>query len=228
MKPALILTLLAILTLPLMGDSPKGTVPRSTAKKYAAHAEAGGAALGATLLTSKEVHNAFSTDLTQCCLVVKVALYPGKDKSLDVSPDDFILRLAGTETVVKSSSARLLAAQLQKKNTDSVGVHPVGDVHVGYESGVDPLTGQHVHGVGYGVGVGVGVGVGQDPAAAPASTDRDRDVMELELTEKALPEGTVSAPVAGYLYFSLPKDNKKAAHQLEYTLNGQKVSLKLD
>lgn len=226
MKAALILTLLAILTLPLMADAPKGVVPRSTAGKYAAHAEAGGAALGATLLTSKDVHKAFSTDLTQCCLVVEVALYPGKDKSLDVSPDDFILRLAGTETAVKPSSATLLAWQLQKKNADSAGVHPVGEVHVGYESGTDPLTGQRVHGVE--AGGGVGIAVGGDPAAAQASTDRDRNVMELELTEKALPEGTVSAPVAGYLYFSLPKDNKKAGHQLEYTLNGQKVSLKLN
>jgi hypothetical protein len=74
MKAAVILTLLAILTLPLMADAPRGTVPRSTARKYAAQAEAGGAALGATVLTSKDVYKAFSTDLTQCCLVVEVAL----------------------------------------------------------------------------------------------------------------------------------------------------------
>ena len=52
--------------------------------------------------------------------------------------------------------------------------------------------------------------------------------MELELTEKALPEGTVLAPVAGYLYFSISQDNKKASYELEYTLGGQKVLLKLD
>jgi len=226
MKAAMSLTLLAILTLPLLGDSPKGTVPRTTVEKYAAHVEVGGAALGATLLTPKEVHKAFSTDLTQCCLVVEVALYPAKDKAIDVSTDEFDLRLAGTESAVKASTARLLAAQLQKKNSGAVGVTPVAEVHVGYESGVDPLTGQRVHGVE--TGVGVGVGIGHDPAAAPASTIRDRDVMELELTEKGLPEDAASTPVAGYLYFSLSKDNKKAAHQLEYTLNGQKVSLRLD
>jgi len=214
------------LTLPLMADSPKGTVPRSAAEKYTAHAEADGAALGATLLTSKDLHKAFSTDLSHCCLVVEVALYPPKDKAINISSDAFVLRLAGTEAAVKASSARLLAAQLQKKNADSVAVTPVAEVHVGYESGTDPLTGQRVRGVE--AGGGVGVGVGRDPAAAPASTPRDREVMELELTEKALPENTVSAPVAGYLYFSLSKDNKKAVHQLEYILNGQKVSLKLD
>jgi len=98
-------------------------------------------------------------------------------------------------------------------------------MHVGYESGNDPLTGQRVHGVETGGSVGVGIGR-QEPA--PASTDRDRRVMEMELTEKALPEETASAPVAGYLYFSIPKDNKKAHQQLEYTLNGQKVTLNLD
>jgi hypothetical protein len=105
-----------------------------------------------------------------------------------------------------------------------VGVHPVGEVHVGYKSGTDPRTGQRVHGVD----AEGGVGVGGDPAATQASTDGDRNVLELELTEKTLPEDTVSAPLAGYLYFSLSKDNNKAAHQLEYTLNGQKVSLKLN
>jgi hypothetical protein len=217
--------LLAILTLPLMADAPKGTVPRSTAGKYAAHTEVGGAALGATLLTPKDVHKAFSTDLTRCCLVVEVALYPANDKAIDVLPDEFVLRLAGTETAVKTSSARLLAAQLQKKNSSATAVTPVGEAHVGYESGIDPLTGQHVHGVVYGVGAGVVVD-GREPG--PASSDRDRDVMELELTEKALPEDMASAPVAGYLYFSIPKESKKTVHQLEYTLNGQKVSLKLD
>jgi len=226
MKPAALLTLLAILTLPLLAGGPKGTVPRSAASRYTAYAEADRASIGAVLLTPRDVHKAFSTDLTRCCLVVEVALYPGKDKPLDVSPDDFILRLAGTDTAVKPSSARVLAAQLQKKNANSVGVNPLTEVHVGYESGIDPMTGQRVHGVD--TGVGVGVGVGRDPAAAPASTIRDRDVMELELDEKALPEKTAPAPVAGYLYFSLSRDNKKAAHQLEYTLNGQKVLLKLD
>jgi hypothetical protein len=224
MKPVTVLTLLAILTLPMLANGAKGTVPRGAAASYAAHAEADGASIGAALLTPREVHKAFSTDLTRCCRVVEVALYPGKNKPLDVSPDDFVLRLAGTDTAMKPSSARLLAAQLQKKNAGSAGINPITEAHVGYESGIDPMTGQRVHGVD----TGVGVGVGRGPGAGPASTIRDRGVMELELDEKGLPEQTAAAPVAGYLYFSLSKDNKKAAHQLEYTLNGQKVSLKLD
>ena len=225
MKCLMMVPLFALLAFPLVADTPKGTVPRSAADKYAAHAEASGAALGATLLAPKEVHKAFSTDLTRCCLVVEVALYPSKDKALAISPDDFVLRLGNTETALRPTSARLLAAQLQKKNSTTTSITPVGEAHVGYESGIDPITGQRVHGVEAGGGVGVGIG-GSQPG--PASTARDRDVMELELSEKALPEDTVSAPVAGYLYFSLAKDDKKAPHQLEYTLNGQKLSLKLD
>jgi hypothetical protein len=225
MKRIIILTMLVVFAVPLSADGPKGTVPRSSAEKYAAHAESGGAAIGAALLNSRDVHKAFSTDLTRCCLVVEVALYPAKGGTLDVSSDDFVLRLSGTETAVKTSSAALLAAELQKKNSNAVGIAPAGEIHVGYESGNDPLTGQRVHGVETGGSVGVGIGR-QEPA--PASTDRDRRVMEMELTEKALPEETASAPVAGYLYFSTPKDNRKAHQQLEYTLKGQKVTLNLD
>src|SRR5215472_14269830 len=125
MRAVTILTLLAILTTPLMGDAPKCTVPRSGAGKYAAHAESGGAAIGATLLKSKEAHKVFSTDLTNCCLVVEVALYPAKNEAINVSSGEFVLRFAGTETAIKASSAPLLAAQLQKKNSRAVGVTPV-------------------------------------------------------------------------------------------------------
>jgi len=220
------LTLLAILTLPLIAEGPRGTVPRSAAEKYPAHDRVGAAALGATLLTPKEMGKAFTTDLSRCCLVVEAALYPAKDKAIDISLEDFVLRLAGTETAVRPYSARLLAAEIEKEKEHSKEVNSVAEAHVGYESGVDPLTGQRVHGVDY--GVGVGASIGQNPSADPGSANRELDRMELELLAKSLPEDTISAPVSGYLYFPIPKGNKKGNHQLEYTLNGQKVLLKLD
>jgi len=215
--------LLVVFASPVLGTD-KGTVPRSAAWKYAAHAEADGASIGAVLLKPQEVRKTFSTDLTRCCQVVEVALYPAKDKPLEVS--DFVLRSAGSDSAVKSSSPKLLAAQLQKRYANSGVVTPVGEVHVGYESGIDPATGQRVQGVESGLGMGVGIGGG--PGVNPASTERDREVMEMELTDKGLPNETASAALAGYLYFELPRDNKKASHQLECTLNGHKVSLKLN
>ena len=72
------------------------------------------------------------------------------------------------------------------------------------------------------------MGVGADPSQPrAASTDRDRDTMELELSEKGLPEGTASAPVAGYLYFPLSSTKKTPARQIEYTLNGKKMILRV-
>ena len=131
----------------------------------------------------------------------------------------------------KPSSAEVLAAKLQKKaappssGTD-VAVYP--SAGVGYESGgYDPVTGQR-RGGGVYTTTGVGVGIGGPQPPAPGSTNRDRRTMELELSEKALPEGSASAPVSGYLYFSLPsRKDKKSTHQLEYMLNGEKVVLQL-
>jgi hypothetical protein len=51
--------------------------------------------------------------------------------------------------------------------------------------------------------------------------------MELELTEKGLPEGSTKTPVAGYLYFPYPEKKKSDAYQLEYTLGGVKGALAL-
>src|SRR5205807_4159509 len=170
----------------------------------------------------------------RCCLIVEVALYPPKDSTVSVSLNDFVLRVTGTEIATKPSGAKVLAAKLQKQATSphdrDVTVSPT--VGVGYDSGgyYDPVTGQRRGGGVYtstGVGVGVGAG-GSRPQ--PGSTDVDRNTMELELSEKSLPEGNSGAPVAGYLYFSLPRTKDKKAtvtHQLEYTLYGNKVVLAL-
>jgi hypothetical protein len=83
--------------------------------------------------------------------------------------------------------------------------------------------------------------VGQESAAKPSSAkvvalhssqDRDRlrptliAAMEMELSEKGLPQGNTVTPVSGYVYFSLTQ-SKNAKYQLEYTLKGNKVVLEL-
>jgi len=70
--------------------TPKGTVARSTALKYPAHAEQDGVAMGAVRLTSEEARKDFVSDVNHCCLVVKVALYPQKGQNLEVSLNDFL------------------------------------------------------------------------------------------------------------------------------------------
>ena len=218
-----------ICVLSLSAEAPRGTVPRATADRYPVHAGQSGVTVGVTLLTPDQVRNTFASDVNRCCLVVEVALYPPKDSTVGVSLNDFVLRVTGTEVAVKPSGAKVLAAKLQKKaaSPHDRDITIVPTTSVGYESGgYDPVTGQR-RGGGVFTSTGIGVGVGGSQPQ-PGSTDVDRNTMELELGEKGLPEGEASAPVAGYLYFSLPKTkDKKATHQLEYTVNGSKVVLTL-
>ena len=210
-------------------DAPKGTVPRAAADSYPAHILHDGVGIGAVLLTADQARKAFASDLERCCLVVEVAFYPQKDAPVSISMDDFVLRLSGTDIATKPSTAEVLAAKLQKKAASSSGgkdvvVSPTAGV--GYGTGSNNAGGPQRGGVFTSTGVGVGIGGSQPPA--PGSTDRDRRTMELELSEKGLPEGAASAPISGYLYFVLSSSkDKKATHQLEYMLNGQKVALQL-
>lgn len=226
MKRAASFALLMFFAAGAWAESPKGLPPRSAASRYTAHAARDGLAVGATLLTPEQAKRSFVSDLNRCCVVVEVAAYPEQGKPLDVSAGDFTLRIAGTDVAAKPSSPRLLAALLQKTAPTEREVTIYPQVGIGYESGprvYDPVTGER-RGGGVRTSAGVGVGVGD---SRPASTDRDRDVMELELGEKGVPEGAVSAPVAGYLYFTLPTRRKNATYQLEYSLRGSQLILRL-
>lgn len=208
--------------------APKGTVARSTAYKYPAHAEQDSVSMGAVLLTSQQARSNFVSDLNRCCLVVEFALYPQKGRPVDVSWNDFSLRTIGAEAATKAASAKVISASLQKKAASNRDVVVSPSVGIGYESGpvYDPMTGQSRHGGGVYTQSGVGVGIGS-PGGQGGDTDADRKVMEGELDEKGLPEGAAETPVAGYLYFPLSKKTKNARYELEYMLNGNKVVLRL-
>lgn len=206
--------------------APKGTVPRSSANRYPAHTQGDGTSIGATLLTPKEARKTFVSDVNRCCVVIEFAIYPEKDKSLTVSLDSFTLRLIGSETAAKPSSAKIVSATLQKKAQDQRNVSVSPTAGIGYESGsaYDPVTGTQRRGGVY-TTAGVAVAIAS-PGSEPGSSEKDRAVMETELGEKSLPEGATTAPVAGYLYFPISR-TQKATYQLEYILNGSKVKLAL-
>jgi hypothetical protein len=199
---------------------PKGGVPRSSASLYAAHAEQHGTAIGATLIKPQEAQKAFVSPVNRCCTVIEVAIFPAKDHSSEISLNDFVLRVEGTDTALKPSSAKVVAGNLRKKAEADrdISVSPI--VGVGYGTGgYDPVTGRRG---GFEETAGVAVTNGGQKSG---STEKDRSAMEAELSEKSLPEGTASGPVAGYIYF--PIANKKSTRVLEYTLNGKKMVLTL-
>lgn len=163
-----------------LAQGPQGTVPLESAAKYKTHAENNGAAIGATLLARAQIHKTFSSDLDSCCKVVEVALYPAKDGMIEVSLDDFALRIVGQDVAAKPSTPALIAAKLQRRAEpkDEAGgigpdvvIQPTGGI--GYETGgIDPVTGQPRRGgVVTSAGVGVGIGKPQPDPPKPGATD---------------------------------------------------------
>jgi hypothetical protein len=77
--------------------------------------------------------------------------------------------------------------------------------------------------------VGIGVPIGGGGSRLPegkTAAEGNRRAIEAELREKGLPEISSWEPVAGYLYFSVPK-KKKGGYELVYMAGDKKVVLPL-
>jgi hypothetical protein len=212
----------------------RGTVARSAATDYAAHASQESVQIGASLLTHKELKKIFATDVNQCCLVVEVAFYPAKDNFVKISLDDFMLREAGMELGTKPSTPDVLSARLEIQPVTPDREHRPGvtsSSDIGYErttqqNGPERSTsGGVVQRSSVGIGVPIGGG-GGSRLPESRNAEGNRRAIEAELTEKALPETTAWEPVAGYLYFSVPK-KKKGGYELVYMAGEKKVVLPL-
>lgn len=223
MNPISRLAITPILISLAFAQGPKGTEPRQDATKYPAHAMVGGVSIGASLLSAEDVHNMFVSDVSKCCLVVEIAVYPPKDKPLNVSLNDLALRLGG-DSALKPSSVKIVAAGIQTKSGSGrdVTVTPTHSINYDTGRGYDPVTGQAA-GVTDTSGVIVGIGRGE----SNASRDKDRITMETELNEKALPAGLATEPIAGYVYFAVSPKKKLPMHQLEYKIGNAKAVLSL-
>jgi hypothetical protein len=217
-----------------------GAVPRSAATDYAVHASQDDVQIGASLLTHKELKKIFATDVNQCCLVVEVALYPAKDPKdnkdhfVKISPDDFMLREAGMELGTRPSTPDVLAARLEVQPVAPDREHRPGvssSSDIGYErttqqNGPERTTsGGVVQRSSVGVGIPIG-GSGGSRLPEGRTPESNRRAIEAELTEKSLPETSAWEPVAGYLYFSMPK-KKKGGYELVYMAGEKKVVLPL-
>ncbi|MGZ7060824.1 MAG: hypothetical protein ACXVJU_16175 [Candidatus Angelobacter sp.] len=225
-------TLLLVVSF-LAPESPRGTVPRSAATDYAAHASQENIKVGASLLTHKELRKIFATDVNQCCLVVEVAFYPPRDNFVKISLDDFMLREAGMELGTRPSSPEVLAARLEIQPVRPDSEHRPG-VTSGSDIGYERTTQQNgpertsSGGVVQRSSVGIGVPIGGGGSRLPEgrTAEGNRRAIEAELKEKGLPETSAWEPVAGYLYFSVPK-KKKGGYELVYTAGDKKIVLPL-
>lgn len=148
-----------------------------------------------------------------------------------------MLRVGGQGDIVRPAEPAVVARALQEKNAPKQASRRTVDVYptasIGYESGTynDPVTGrrQRTSGVYSSAGVGVGIGgIGNSPGSpSDASAERDRGAVEAELFDKSLPEGSISSPAAGYLYFPVPRKKLKGGAKLELQYVGQSSNVKL-
>src|SRR6516162_1642348 len=152
-------------------------------------------------------------DVDRSCIIVEVALYPPDDKEHKVLLSDFSLRITGTNTAVEASAAKVVAANWQQQLRMQQDVKTELDGEVTLGPSVLHLAGQ------------VRFEKGDSPARAP--TEKDAATLEAELTDKGLPVGKASSPVAGYLYFPVLQTKKHTPLQLDYETNGSSVILEL-
>lgn len=213
MNRDLLLGIVLLALAPLATAGPRGTVPKTSADRYPAHADHDGTKIGAALMSPAEVRKVFGFDVDRSCLIVEVALYPPNDKEQTVSVGEFSLSVTGANTAVKPSTATAVAAnwqQLFRVERDSNVVRSA-EVAAGPHS---------VHAEGQ-------VGVEMDYGPPQSASEKERATVQAELTDKALPEGKASSPVAGYLYFPILSRTKHTALQLDYETNGSRVILRL-
>jgi hypothetical protein len=186
--------------------------PRADAASYPVYGRQQQLSVGARLLSAKEVEQKFSTPLGKHYLVVEVGLFPAAAQSLPVRPENFTLRVGNDDQAFFPATPNDIASALSGSGARNPRFFPT--LGIGYG------------GWGRGVSTGVGVGVGSGPYPRGGMAGGNRRVMENELQDKSLPEGSVTQPAAGYLYF--PVSGKRSAHyNLELTQNGETMSLSL-
>lgn len=213
MKRNLLVGVAFVTAASLATAGPKGTIPKASADLYLVHADHNGTRIGAALMSPDEVRRVFGFDVDRSCIIVEVALYPPNDKERKVLLSDFSLRIAGTDTAVKPSTATIVAANWRQQLRMQQDVKTELDGEVAFGPGLVHLAGQvRIEKV--------------DSPAYPAS-EKDAATLEAELTDKGLPEGKTSSPVAGYLYFPVLQGKKHTTLQLDYETDGSSVILEL-
>lgn len=218
-----------------LGQGSGGVRPFPSPNNYSASAHVAGASIAATVLSRSELRHRFATDLSKDYVVVEVAVYPQRGGSLNISPEDFLLS-AAEQAWIRPAEPAPIAGAIQAKNKPSpnpqgrrtVDVYPTATA--GYESGgYDPVTGRRTSGWYGGVGAGVAVGGPSTsaPPPPPRVSDRDRQTMESELADKSLPQGRITEPTAGYLYYPISSVKKMKSGTWDLRYSGEAGSVTL-
>lgn len=201
--------------------------PRPRPSDYAAHVQLAKLGIGAEYLV-RSLQAGGQTIVLPSYLVVEVALYPARGEQLLVQATQFALRLNGSKRPLMPQAPPLVAAAVKypdwERRPELVVGGNLGDagVVIGGRQPVERFPG--------------------DPRArtsrlpAPqtspeqiAGLDKEPQIPPEQLVvETALPEGVITAPVAGYLYFAYKgKPGKIRSLELIYTGPAGEARLRL-
>lgn len=215
------LAILTLLTIAL-ADSPKGLKPRPTAANYPVSQQHPKLALGAEQLSIQQVQHAFATELDKRYIVIEVGVFPARAENIRLNTTDFMLHVAGTGLALRPAAPETIAQVLYKKPSTAHQVTVTPVTSIGYDSGGRDIYGNRQAG-GVTSSSGAIVGISRDKKGG---TEADRKTMETELGDKSLPQGDITQPVSGYLYFPV-STSKKVQYELEYSSNGVLLRLQL-
>jgi len=180
-----------------------GTEPRKAAAEYPVHTTAGPLSIGADYLV-RTVGGCGKTYSVDDYLVVEVALYSTQRGTVEVRSGAFTLRLNGKKTPILPQAPGMVAASLKYPDWETrptvVGTAGVGDIDVIMGR---PRTAERFPGDPMPQRTRL-----PRPPQAPRPEDRSGadpqpvEKPEVVVIDRALPEGQVALPVAGYLYFA--------------------------
>ncbi len=199
-----------------------GTTPKPGAAGYPAHA----ASLGAEYLV-RSIFAGGQSFVTADYLVVEVAVYPPKGEQAVVSSGDFTLRINGAKHPIFAQPPGFVAASLKyddwTQRPTLVGTAGVGDV--------DVVLGRQRRSERFPGDGSQQTRLPNPPRAPDADGRSGQDNApsmrpEEAVTEYALPEGSSSGAVSGYLYFAF-KGKPKSIRSLELIYKGKQGAVTL-
>ncbi len=212
-----------LVSLALLAD---GVEPKPAATDYPAHATVSNVALGAEYLV-RSVWARQRSFFLRDYLVVEAAVYPPKGQTLPVSLGQFSLRLNGKKEAIPSQAPSLVAAGLK---------YPDWQQRPTLEADAGVGNSEVILGRPPAVGRFPGDPSARRLPAPPRAPESNETGVEKEpplraedaVVESAFPEGELTSPHAGYLYFAF-KGKTKSIKSVELIYQGPTgtVTLKL-
>lgn len=211
-----------------------GIRPRAGVADYPSQQKTDAAAVGAAVIPSSEAKKIFAADLRSAgYVVIEVGVFPAPGQDVDLSALDFTLQPEPNSFAERTADVGAIVAAAVKDPSSAIegegtDVSVTTGVSVEHASYPDPVTGRRTGTTVIGEGVGVGVGPSGQTPFPPQNSGPTRYQLDQELHAKALPEATITAPVAGYLYFPKPsKNSKHGPWVLQWDTAGGRVNIRL-